>query len=63
MGIYRDTWDVEESIKFYRRTLDVDKELGFSGRVYHETHRNRSLFTPYNAQRILHAVPEYEAAV
>ncbi|KAJ5261366.1 hypothetical protein N7478_011961 [Penicillium angulare] len=54
----QDSWDVEESIKFYRGTLDVDKEVGLAGRVYHETHRNRSLFTPYNAQRILEAVPE-----
>ena len=54
----RDTWDVEESIKFYQGTLAVDKELGLSGRVFHETHRNRSLFTPYTALRILQAVPE-----
>ncbi|KAJ5930840.1 hypothetical protein N7466_006333 [Penicillium verhagenii] len=53
-----DAWDIEESILFYRGTLEVDKELGLSGRVYHETHRNRSLFTPYAAQRILHVVPE-----
>lgn len=56
---YRDAWNVEESIKFYRGTLAIDNELGVSGRVYHETHRNRSLFTPYATLRILNAVTEY----
>jgi hypothetical protein len=55
----RDLWDVEESIKFYKGTLVIDKELGVSGRVWHETHRNRSLFTPYATRLILEAVPEY----
>lgn len=54
----RDLWDIEESVKFYRGTLAVDKELGLSGRVYHETHRNRSLFNPYSTHAILKAVPE-----
>jgi len=57
---YRDTWRVEESVKFYKGTLQVDKELGLSGRVFHETHRNRSLFTPYTALQILRAVPELQ---
>ncbi|KAJ6139787.1 hypothetical protein N7471_006273 [Penicillium samsonianum] len=52
-----DLWDVEESIKFYKGTIQIDSELGISGRVYHETHRNRSLFTPYATRRILEAVP------
>ncbi|KAJ5109974.1 hypothetical protein N7532_002619 [Penicillium argentinense] len=56
----QDTWDVEESIKFYRGTLQVDKELGLSGLVFHETHRNRSLFTPYTTLQILKAVPEIQ---
>lgn len=55
----RDAWDIEESIKFYQGTLHVDKELGLTGRVTHETHRNRSLFTPYATRRILKAVPQY----
>lgn len=53
-----DLWDVEESIKFYKGTIEIDSELGISGRIYHETHRNRSLFTPYATRRILEAVPE-----
>ncbi|KAJ5999293.1 hypothetical protein N7451_007103 [Penicillium sp. IBT 35674x] len=58
-----DAWEIEESIKFYRGTLEVDREFGVSGRVYHETHRNRSMFTPYAAQQILKAVPQYESAL
>lgn len=63
LRISRDAWDIEESIKFYRGTLEVDTELGVSGRVFHETHRNRSMFTPYAAQQILKAVPQYEPAL
>jgi hypothetical protein len=54
----RDAWDIEESIKFYQGTLQVDAELGLTGRVTHESHRNRSLFTPYATQQILEAVPQ-----
>lgn len=54
----RDAWDIEESVKFYQGTLQVDDELGLSGRVTHESHRNRSLFTPYATQQILKAVPQ-----
>ncbi|KAJ5128574.1 hypothetical protein N7448_002291 [Penicillium atrosanguineum] len=53
-----DAWDVEESIKFYRGTLKIDQALGVAGRVVHETHRNRSLFTPYATRKILEAVPQ-----
>ncbi|KAJ5734617.1 hypothetical protein N7533_013020 [Penicillium manginii] len=54
----QDTWSVEESVKFYKGTLQVDKELGLTGHVFHETHRNRSLSTPYHSLQILRAVPE-----
>lgn len=58
LKLTRDAWDVEESIKFYQGTLHIDQELGLTGQVTHETHRNRSLFTPYATQRILEAVPK-----
>lgn len=51
-------WDIEESIKFYQGTLQVDDKLGLSGRVTHESHHNRSLFTPYATQQVLEAVPK-----
>ncbi|KAL4731116.1 hypothetical protein ACLX1H_000076 [Fusarium chlamydosporum] len=53
-----DYWNLEESVYFYQKTLEVDKELGLTGMVSHETHRNRSLFTPYAAKYILLKVPE-----
>ncbi|KAL4869702.1 hypothetical protein BDV12DRAFT_74888 [Aspergillus spectabilis] len=50
------SWD--ESVCFYQKALQVEKEEGFKGRVYHETHRNRSLFNPYAADYILQKVPD-----
>ncbi|RDW61225.1 sugar phosphate isomerase/epimerase family protein [Aspergillus mulundensis] len=49
------SWD--ESVAFYKKALQVEKEEGFDGRVCHETHRNRSLFNPYAADYILQKVP------
>jgi hypothetical protein len=46
-------------VYFFKKTLDIDDELGLTGLVSHETHRNRSLFTPYAAKYILPKVPEY----
>lgn len=59
-GFGRDDWNIEESIKFYRGTIKIDREFGVSGFVCHETHRSRSLFTPWVTRMILEAVPEYE---
>ncbi|RKL00754.1 hypothetical protein BFJ68_g12620 [Fusarium oxysporum] len=53
-----DYWSLDESVYFYQKTLGIDKELGLTGLVSHETHRNRSLFTPYAAKYILPKVPE-----
>ncbi|CBF82517.1 hypothetical protein AN9115.2 [Aspergillus nidulans FGSC A4] len=50
------SWD--DSVAFYKKALQVEKEEGFDGRVCHETHRNRSLFNPYAADYILQKVPE-----
>ncbi|KAL4917119.1 hypothetical protein BDW62DRAFT_211471 [Aspergillus aurantiobrunneus] len=50
------SWD--DSVAFYKKALQVEKEEGFDGRVCHETHRNRSLFNPYAADYILRKVPE-----
>lgn len=59
-GFARDDWNIEESIKFYEGTIKIDRELGVSGFVCHETHRSRSLFSPWVTRQILEAVPEYE---
>lgn len=58
-GFARDDWDIEESTKFYEGTIKIDRELGVSGFVCHETHRSRSLFSPWVTRLILKAVPEY----
>ncbi|KAH7350206.1 hypothetical protein B0T11DRAFT_321932 [Plectosphaerella cucumerina] len=48
-----DAWSLEQSVEFYRGTLQVDEELGFKGKVCHETHRSRALFNPYVTVQIL----------
>ncbi|KAJ4026838.1 hypothetical protein NW752_001795 [Fusarium irregulare] len=53
-----DYWSLEDSVYFYQKTLVIDKELGLTGLVSHETHRNRSLYSPYAAKYILPRVPE-----
>ncbi|GJD03287.1 xylose isomerase TIM barrel [Colletotrichum higginsianum] len=53
-----DVWTLDQSVEFYRGTFKIDEELGFAGRVTHETHRNRSLFTPYATKYILEKVPK-----
>lgn len=58
-GFVRDDWNIEESIKFYEGTIKIDRELDVSGFVCHETHRSRSLFSPWVTRLILEAVPEY----
>ncbi|QYS94238.1 hypothetical protein H0G86_001579 [Trichoderma simmonsii] len=58
LGFARDDWNIEESIKFYEGTIKIDRELGVSGFVCHETHRSRSLFNPWVTRLILEAIPE-----
>lgn len=58
-GFARDDWYIEESIKFYEGPFKIDRELGISSLVCHETHRSRSLFSPWVTRLILEAVPEY----
>ncbi|VUC20279.1 unnamed protein product [Clonostachys rosea] len=52
-----DYWTLDESVDFYQKTLEIDKQLGLTDIVSHETHRNRSLFTPYTTKYILERVP------
>lgn len=52
----RDCWSPEESVAFYRAAVDLEAELGLG--VGHETHRGRSLFTPWDTAAILEAVPQ-----
>lgn len=52
-----DHWTREQSVEFYKGTFQVESELGLTGKVSHETHRNRSLFNPYVTEYILEHVP------
>ncbi|WAO96847.1 Hypothetical protein NCS54_01453600 [Fusarium falciforme] len=53
-----DIWSWEQATYFFKGTIPIDKELGFEGRVCHETHRNRGLFSPYVTDYVLQRVPE-----
>jgi hypothetical protein len=55
-----DYWSLDDSVYFYQNALQIEKEEGFEGIVCHETHRNRSLFSPYATDYILQKVPQYE---
>ncbi|KAF1344371.1 xylose isomerase TIM barrel [Delphinella strobiligena] len=52
-----DHWTREQSVEFYKGTFQIESELGLTGKVSHETHRNRSLFNPYVTEYILEQVP------
>ncbi|KFZ02879.1 hypothetical protein V502_11428 [Pseudogymnoascus sp. VKM F-4520 (FW-2644)] len=58
-----DGWSIEESVEFFRGTLVADAEGGLTGKVSHETHRNRSFFSPYNTAKILAQVPELKVTL
>lgn len=50
-----DAWSREDSIAFYRAAVQLEAEFGLE--VGHETHRRRSLFTPWDTAAILEAEP------
>ncbi|KAF3003861.1 hypothetical protein E8E14_006086 [Neopestalotiopsis sp. 37M] len=52
-----DVWTYDQSVEFYKQTFAIDEELGFGGRVCHETHRNTSLYSPQATDYILSRVP------
>lgn len=56
-GSHSDCWSFEEAIDFYRRAETIDRSLGLSGRVVHETHRKRCLFHPQLTARLVKALP------
>jgi hypothetical protein len=60
LTVRSDYWSPEQAVEFFRGTLEIDAEFGFTGIVCHETHRNRGLFNPYVSAYILEKVPEYE---
>ncbi|KAJ5161591.1 hypothetical protein N7492_006983 [Penicillium capsulatum] len=53
-----DAWTVDEAVEFFEGTLAIDAELGFAGKVHHETHRNRAFYSPYLTAQVLGRVPK-----
>ncbi|KAI0972467.1 hypothetical protein F4678DRAFT_430353 [Xylaria arbuscula] len=53
-----DFWTPDEAVYFYQKTLEIDREEGFEGRVSHETHRNRAFFNPHTTDYVLQRVPQ-----
>ncbi len=51
-----DAWCEEDSIAFFKGAIDIAKRYGIE--VSFETHRSRSLFTPWVTRRMVKAVPE-----
>ncbi len=51
-----DAWSEEESIAFFKGAIEIAKRYGIT--VSFETHRSRSLFTPWVTRRIVDAVSE-----
>ena len=51
-----DTWSLDESVEFYWRVADLEREFGCS--IAHETHRSRCFGHPWNTIRLLDRVPD-----
>lgn len=52
----RDSWSLAAAVEYYERFVAIEAELGV--RCAHETHRGRSLATPWATAAILDAVPD-----
>lgn len=47
----KDSWTFEQSVRFFRRVLDIEEREGVV--VAHETHRGRIFFNPWACSRLL----------
>ena len=56
-----DAWDDTTAIGFLERALDLERELGVP--IAHETHRSRLLHSPWQARRLLEALPDLRVAL
>ncbi|MEM6820647.1 MAG: sugar phosphate isomerase/epimerase [Verrucomicrobiota bacterium] len=56
-----DFWSISEKIEFYGKMLELEEELGVT--ICHETHRGRSLFTPWDTHDVLKAHPQLKLVV
>lgn len=51
-----DAWSLEQNIEFFSKAMDLAKERNMT--LSFETHRSRSLFTPWITEAIVKALPE-----
>lgn len=51
---------MDEAVEFFQGTFAIDAELGLTGKVCHETHRNRAFYSPYLTAQVLKRVPKYD---
>lgn len=51
-----DAWDFKESLEFFQSVMELAKNYGVE--ISCETHRSRSLFTPWITKRVVEALPE-----
>lgn len=51
-----DAWSVEQSVAFFGQAMELASQAGLI--VSFETHRGRSLFTPWNTAEIVRQLPE-----
>jgi len=52
----RDFYPLAEQVKFYREAVKIEKDTGIH--IGHETHRGRSLYSPWSTRAIVEAVPD-----
>ena len=51
-----DAWGESQNLEFFERCLEIEHRFGII--LCHETHRGRSLFTPWTTRQMLEAFPE-----
>lgn len=51
-----DAWSEEDSMAFFKRAMDIAKKYKIE--ISFETHRSRSLFTPWVTRRMVEALPQ-----
>jgi len=53
-----DAWSEAESIRFFTKAMQLAERYGMT--ISFETHRSRSLFTPWTTRRIVEALPQMQ---
>jgi sugar phosphate isomerase/epimerase len=56
----KDSMPYESQLEFFENAIKIEKQISIP--VAHETHRGRSMFTPWTTARLLHDLPELHIA-